>query len=169
MAQTKTGAALIAARRNGMSLRQYICLIEKGLKKCSYCKGWIDKKLFNKDVTRYDKLSTICRECQKIRYKDKYISKPRPAKGRRFVLPRENDKKQARARINYLIEAGLLDNPNNVKCVDCGHLSKIDNRRHEYDHYLGYGDKQHEIVEVVCSKCHHEREKEKYDLITHQD
>ncbi len=161
MAQTRKGAALIAAKKGGISLKKYNSLIEKGFKKCSLCKKWINKELFNKDITRVDHLSTICRSCEKIRHKNKYVSKPRPAKGRRFILPRANDKKQARGRINYLIEAGLLDNPNNVKCVDCGHLSKIDNRRHEYDHHLGYGENNHEIVEVVCSKCHHRREKEK--------
>ena len=31
-------------------------------------------------------------------------------------------------------------------------------RRHEYDHHLGYASEHHEHVEPVCSACHHERE-----------
>lgn len=30
-------------------------------------------------------------------------------------------------------------------------------RRHEYDHYEGYGAGKHTVVESVCSRCHHIR------------
>lgn len=44
-----------------------------------------------------------------------------------------------------------------LACTDCGHRG--DDRRHEYDHYLGYAAEHHEDVESVCSPCHHRREK----------
>ena len=71
---------------------------------------------------------------------------------------RDGDKKQARRRVNYLVDIGLLPDPDDVPCVDCGHLG-ADGPRHEYDHYLGYEAVHHEDVEPVCSSCHHERER----------
>ena len=70
---------------------------------------------------------------------------------------RDGDKKQARRRVNYLVDIGLLPDPDDVPCVDCGHLG-ADGPRHEYDHYLGYSAEHHEDVEAVCSGCHHKRE-----------
>ena len=42
--------------------------------------------------------------------------------------------------------------------MDCGHEYGSGERRHEYDHHLGYAAEHHEDVEAVCSKCHHARE-----------
>ena len=73
-------------------------------------------------------------------------------------MPRPGDKKQARRRVNYLVEIGELPHPNDLLCVDCDH--KHDGvGRHEYDHYDGYSGGSQEMVEPVCGKCHHKREK----------
>lgn len=50
-------------------------------------------------------------------------------------------------------------NPNSLPCVDCGHLG--DDRRHEYDHHLGYEAEHHYDVQPVCSKCHAKRDGKK--------
>ena len=53
----------------------------------------------------------------------------------------------------------MIPSPNEMPCVDCGHIWGEGERRHEYDHYRGYAAEHHETVEAVCSKCHHERER----------
>jgi hypothetical protein len=45
-----------------------------------------------------------------------------------------------------------------LTCIDCGHIWNPGERRHEYDHYLGYDAEHHEHVEPVCSRCHCNRE-----------
>lgn len=69
---------------------------------------------------------------------------------------RAGDKKQARRRVNYLVEQGRLANPNTVPCADCGHIGS--GPRHEYDHHNGYGPAHQLDVQAVCSSCHHTRE-----------
>lgn len=78
-----------------------------------------------------------------------------------MVPARDGDGRQARRRVNYLVETGLLAAPNTVPCADCGHVWREGEKRHEFDHYLGYAAEHHETVEVVCSSCHHRRESER--------
>ncbi len=70
--------------------------------------------------------------------------------------PRSGDKKQARQRINVEVRTGRRPHPSKIPCADCGHIGA--DRRHEYDHYLGYDADHHYDVEAVCSVCHHLRE-----------
>lgn len=63
--------------------------------------------------------------------------------------------------MNYLVDAGLIPDPNDLPCADCGHVYTPEGRRHEYDHYLGYAPEHHEDVEAVCTTCHHARETER--------
>ena len=74
------------------------------------------------------------------------------------MAAREGDYRQARRRVNYLVDLGLLPRPNNLPCADCGHVWKPGQLRHEYDHHLGYDAQHHEDVEAVCTPCHHDRE-----------
>lgn len=71
--------------------------------------------------------------------------------------PRDGDKKQARQRINVLVRTGRLAHPNTMPCVDCGHVWTHGERRHEYDHHLGYGAAHHLDVQVVCTICQRAR------------
>ena len=75
--------------------------------------------------------------------------------------PRSGDKKQARQRINVDVRTGRRPHPNTLPCVDCGHIWKPGERRHEYDHYLGYDADHHQDVEVVCTTCHARRDSHK--------
>lgn len=79
--------------------------------------------------------------------------------GRRFTPARDGDVRQARSRVNYLVAQQLLADPNDLPCVDCGHVHAVGERRHEYDHHRGYAIAHHEDVEPVCTTCHHRREK----------
>lgn len=74
-------------------------------------------------------------------------------------IPRDGDKIQARQRINVEVRTGKRPHPNTLPCKDCGHLGN--DRRHEYDHYLGYASEHHYDVEPVCTICHSRRDNPK--------
>lgn len=63
MAQTREGAIIIACKKIGCTIDFYNSQIEKGLKWCTPCRSWIDKLNFQKDITRYDGLSSKCKDC----------------------------------------------------------------------------------------------------------
>lgn len=74
--------------------------------------------------------------------------------------PRDGDRKQARRRINVEVRDGRRPHPNDLPCVDCGHVwRECVGNRHEYDHYLGYASEHHYDVQSVCNICHNNREK----------
>lgn len=75
--------------------------------------------------------------------------------------PRDGDKEQARQRINVLVRTGRLVHPNALPCTDCGHVWKRGERRHEYDHHLGYAAEHHYDVQSVCTTCHAKRDNAK--------
>lgn len=158
MAQTKEGAIKAAAKRAGISTAKHKRLSREGKKWCIVCRIWHMKNEFGKDRTRYDGLCAACRDGRNEKDRTYYKPRQRPKPGRRFVPPRSGDGNQARHRINYFIMMGLMQHPNALSCVDCGHQWRPGGRRHEYDHYLGYAAENHEHVQPVCSRCHHLRE-----------
>ena|SRR3990167_4822704 len=158
MAQTREGAIISAAKKSGISAVEYVRRSNAGRKWCVLCRKWHQRKDFGKDKTRWDGLFPSCFTSRSEFSRSRYIPRPRPRPGRRFVPPRDGDKKQARFRINYFVGLGLIPLPNSIPCVDCGHVWCPGSRRHEYDHHLGYAAEHHECVEAVCSICHFKRE-----------
>ena len=80
-----------------------------------------------------------------------------PITGRSGPTPkpgRDGDREQARARVNVQVQRGERPFPNALPCVDCGHVWKEGDRRHEYDHHLGYDAEHHLDVVPVCGPCH---------------
>lgn len=73
---------------------------------------------------------------------------------------RDGDRKQARQRINVEVRTGRRVHPNSISCADCGHCWAEGERRHEYDHHLGYAAEHHGDVEAVCTTCHARRRHE---------
>lgn len=159
MAQTIEGAQKIAAQKLNMALADYIARITGGEKWCTLCKAWHKVELFAKDKSRNDGLTASCTTARNAKMRAKYTAKPRPQKGRVYAAKRNNDKKQARARVNYLVNANLLPHPNTLPCSDCGQKWECGKKRHEYDHAKGYAICNHEYVEVVCVVCHKKRTK----------
>ena len=157
MAQTRAGAIEIAAKKIGVSVHDYKAKIRARQKWCFRGRHWAPISLFCKDKTRYDGLAAACSTCRNAKSREVYKPKPKLPKGRSIVPARDGDRLQARRRINYFVEAGIIPNPNSLPCVDCGHIGK--DRRHEYDHYLGYAAEHHEHVQPTCSRCHAAREK----------
>ena len=75
--------------------------------------------------------------------------------------PRDDDKVQARQRINVEVRTGRRPHPNSLPCTDCGHIYLAGERRHEYDHHLGYAAANHYDVQAVCTMCHAKRDSAK--------
>ena len=128
------------------------------MKACSRCRQAKRLDAFSRDSSRIDGYSYVCKACKNGRARQSYKPRPRPAPGRRFVAARNGDQQQARRRIDHLINIGLLPDPNDMPCADCEHVYTAGERRHEYDHHLGYAAEHHEDVEAVCTTCHHARE-----------
>lgn len=72
--------------------------------------------------------------------------------------PRDGDKEQARQRINVEVRTGRRPHPNTLPCTDCSHVHGPGERRHEYDHHLGYAAEHHGDVQPVCTTCHAKRD-----------
>ncbi len=154
MAQTTNGRIRDFCNRNGLSVEFYNKQVESGFKWCYGCNSWHHRADFGSDKSRYDGLTSACQSYRNETAKIKYSPKLRPSAGRNFVNARDGDKRQARRRVNYLVEQRLIPHPNDLPCVDCQHIYTPGGKRHEYDHHLGYDSKCHENVESVCSTCH---------------
>lgn len=142
--------------RAGVSLDEYDRLLDAGQKWCGRCRTFHPRAEFGADRSRGDGLAPACRTSKNSHGRAEYQPRPRPAPGRRYAAARDGDKLQARGRVNHLVDVGLLPSPATLRCVDCGHLGP--DRRHEYDHHLGYAAEHHEDVEPVCNPCHARRE-----------
>lgn len=124
---------------------------------CSKCRQVLPREAFFTDRSRASGVSFVCRPCKNAAARAAYT--PRPQQRRGWIEPtRDGDKKQARRRINYLVDQGRIPHPNDLPCMDCADEVFIGNYRHEYDHALGYDGENQLYVEAVCSKCHHNRE-----------
>ncbi len=130
-------------------------------KTCRTCHESKPLTAFANDKSRADGHTYVCRQCRNARARSSYHPKARPMPGRTFVPARDGDVRQARRRVNYLVETGLIPPANSLPCTECGHLWALGERRHEYDHHLGYDAEHHEHVEAVCTTCHHRRETER--------
>lgn len=160
MAQTKEGAEKIAAAAAGVSLGEYQRRRAAGEKWCYGCRSWLPNGAFRIDRSRGDGLTATCAGCRSSASKARYVPKPKKPRGW-LVAARSGDKKQARRRINYLVEQGKIPRPNALPCTDCGHVWTDGERRHEYDHHRGYESETQLIVEPVCTTCHRSREKKR--------
>lgn len=152
------GALKAAATRAGVGVNEYIDRLNKGLLYCWRCQDWHRAEAFGKDSSRWSGRASSCRESRGAAARKAYQPRPRPAAGRRYAEARDGDQRQARGRVNHLVNVGILPDPNDVPCADCGHIHGPGERRHEYDHHLGYAAEHHEDVEAVCTTCHHARE-----------
>lgn len=128
------------------------------IKVCSKCGQRKTHSEFARDTSRADGLTYWCKYCRNRRARQDYKPKPGERFGPLPAPPRPGDKRQARKRINQMVLAKKLQHPNTHPCADCGHVYKPGERRHEYDHHLGYDAEHHTHVEAVCTRCHHARE-----------
>ena len=113
MAQTKAGARKIAAQMLGIPLEEYEAHLELGEKWCGNCRRWQARSEFGRDKWRGDGLTAECSASRNRHAKVQYTPRERE-RGRSFTPARDGDKLQARRRINYFVEAGLLPHPNEV-------------------------------------------------------
>lgn len=159
MSGSAEGALRTAAKRVGLSPSEYLDRVNAGLRWCYRDQDWEPIANFGRDRSRMDGLERCCRRSRNAAARSRHVPSERPREiGRRRVPARDGDQQQARRRIDYLISIGHMSEPNDVACTDCGHEFLLGQRRHEYDHHLGYAAEHHEHVEAVCTTCHHARE-----------
>jgi hypothetical protein len=155
-----TWQTITAAKRIGVAVDEYVSKRASGEKWCTACKAWHPIAAFRSDKSRADGLASSCRDGRLAQYRRTYEPTPpllkRPM-GPPAYEPRDNDKRQARRRINVLVRTGRLPGPATLPCADCGHIGF--GKRHEYDHFMGYAASHHLHVQAVCSACHHARER----------
>lgn len=161
-----TGAKKAAVRKTagkaGISVEQYLQKVSSGLKWCPNCKSSLSLELFQNHKRRDGEKYSYCKNCANSKSRECYqrrLSSPNKMLERKIVLPRDGDKKQARYRVNKEVEKGKIPHAQTVACIDCGHVGT--DRRHHYDHYLGYAGINHLVVECVCITCHQERERQR--------
>lgn len=66
MAQTKLGAAKVAANYYGMTLDEYVDKL-KTQKACKVCKQWKPREMFCRDAGRDDGLGKACYKCRRVK------------------------------------------------------------------------------------------------------
>ena len=160
MPQTSQGALKVLAKKRGMSVEALQQRLETE-SFCFMCEQWKERGQFDIDRSRSNGVARACKVCKHGKHRATYIKKGFPRRyGPAADAPRDGDKKQARHRVNLHVDHGWIPDPNALPCTDCGHEYAGD-KRHEYDHYLGYDAEHHLDVQVVCSTCHHARERAK--------
>jgi hypothetical protein len=160
MAGNAVGAMKRVAQRAGLPVEVFAARVANGEKYCWRCRKLHQRSAFNPDVSRSDGLDPACRDSRNAAKRGQYIRRGRVSKrGSFYAKTRDGDKKQARARVNHRVDVGMIPDPNDLPCTDCGHVYKTGERRHEYDHHCGYGSAHQLDVQPVCTRCHRKREK----------
>lgn len=136
---------------------------DNGSKVCSTCRQVKSSSDFPVDRSRKDGFGYRCKSCRSTGRPRGWHGRPNvnPVTGRPGPAPsapRDGDVLQARQRVNVEVRTGRRPHPNSLPCRDCGHIWREGERRHEYDHHLGYAAANHLSVEPVCTVCHHRRE-----------
>lgn len=127
-------------------------------KRCSQCCTDKPRSAFANDSSRPDGLTYLCKSCRNAKVRARYTPKSRPGPRGWQTATRDGDRRQARRRINYLVEQGRIPKAADMPCFDCGDAVFTDNPRHEYDHARGYDGDNQLYVEPVCQRCHRNRE-----------
>lgn len=162
MSGTHEGAILGHARRWGIGAAEYKRRARRHQKWCTSCKAWHPRSAFALDRSRSDGLAAYCKQSRRTGHPRGWHGRAaiNPVTGRPGPAPtppRDDDRRQARQRINVEVRSGRRLRPNALPCVDCGHVWRPGERRHEYDHHLGYSSAHHLDVQAVCTLCHHKR------------
>lgn len=155
------GALKTAARKAGVTLDEYNQRRAGGEKWCNRCSAWHRFSEFGRDVSRWDGLDAACKASRRGVYEASHV--PVAIDDRKPMGPapqpaRDDDRRQARQRINKEVRRGVRPHPNLLPCTDCGQHWSPGLKRHEYDHHLGYAAEHHGDVQPVCTRCHTARE-----------
>lgn len=140
---------------------RHATFIETGHRRCSSCKTSKPLVDFDLDNSRPMGRAYVCKICRNDSARNRYIRKPRLGFGPKPYPSVDGNKKQARQKVNLLVRTKRLPHPNTLPCTDCNHTWTDGERRHEYDHYLGYQSEHHLSVQSVCTICHSRREEER--------
>lgn len=100
----------------------------------------------------------LCKACKNSAIRARYVKRGHPGRRGWQAATRDGDKKQARRRVNYLVEQNQIPAASDLPCFDCADMLPTDGGRHEYDHAKGYDGENQLYVEPVCQRCHRNRE-----------
>ena len=137
------GALRTASARVGIPVAEYQARVDAGEKWCIGCKDWHSRSNFQRDRTRGDGLKARC------------VAACRGQK--RF--PRGAAQEAAHKAVEVAVRFRRISRANDLPCTDCGDEWAPGERRHEYDHYLGYAPEHRLDVQPVCTTCHADRER----------
>jgi hypothetical protein len=137
------GALRTAAAKLGLSVEEYQAHVDNGEKWCTRCKDWHPRGSFQRDRTRGDGLNSRC------------VISRRGEPHRPPAAAQEAAHRALRLAVRY----GRIPRASTLPCVDCGHVWTPGERRHEYDHHLGYAPEHRLDVQPVCTTCHADRER----------
>lgn len=164
MAGTSAGALKRRAAVAGVSVEVLLEHERRNEFWCYRCRAFHPRAEFGNDSTRADGRERSCRKSRNRVRHERYTPHPALRHGPLPHPPRDGDSEQARQRVNVLVRTGRLAHPNTIPCADCGHNWVEGERRHEYDHRLGYAAEHHLDVEAVCTRCHRRRADERGEL-----
>lgn len=86
MAQTKYGAAIVAAQKARISVEEYLRLAQRGMKRCTKCKEWkVSLGSYSRDASRHDGLSAKCHACVRVKIRKSTKGRISNFKGRRHT------------------------------------------------------------------------------------
>lgn len=169
MAGTAAGALKRRAAAIGLTPEALLAREAAGERWCYRCEAFHPRADFGNDSTRADGRERSCRASRNRSARERYTPHPALRHGPLPNPPRDGDREQARQRVNVLVRTGRLPHPNALACTDCGHEWAEGERRHEYDHYLGYAAEHHLHVEPVCTTCHRRRCDDRGEIEQHRD
>lgn len=124
--------------RLGLSMEDYLALLENGHKYCWKCRTWKPLASFNIDRSRPDGHKAICRCCSRVAKRRSFL--PGPPDSRTGYLAVEA--------VRAAIRCGELPRADEVACAHCGQQAR------HYHHRNGYG--QEALLDVIplCVSCH---------------
>ena len=153
MAGTAAGRLKQKAIKAGLSVEEYLRRTDAGLKRCSACHQWkMAKDDFARNPAMRDGRANACKECSNHWHRRHYTPAPPRSKGKFRSAPRDGDSGQAKHRVNYRVDIGLLPPADSLPCSRCGHIGS--DKKHNYHHDQGYQANHHLSVIVLCVGCH---------------
>jgi hypothetical protein len=112
-----------------------------------------------RNAVLYEKWKEAKRIFDSRRAAAEQTNKARPTPLQR-IAPKD-DRLRARRTVTVMVKNKIIPPANSMTCIDCGHIWSKGERRHEYDHHLGYDPAHFADVESVCTTCHTRREEQR--------
>lgn len=160
MAQTKEGAIIIAAKKANLSVDEYKIKSEKE-KKCCKCKVWKPKEKFNTDNSRWDKLTSKCHDCIRVKEKKCWKGRVSTFKGKHHT---KENKRKASERMKAKGAKSPMEGKNHTleSRKKMSETKRINTKRGKYSHSYKHG----QSVEIRGIRFSSEYKRWRYDVFS---